>query len=87
MIPIIKNAGGTPLTELRKPSNGLLIGAHFVITTKEESQKMIQQYKTYGRDFYFVDTEFVFLSILRQKLALDEHDHIYQEVQEETTTL
>jgi hypothetical protein len=79
IIPIIKNAGGTVLTELRKPTKGLITGFHFIVTTKEESQSMIKQYKNYGHDFYFVDTEFIFLSILRQKMCMDELEHIYLE--------
>lgn len=74
---IIKNAGGNVVNELKKPVSGTMSGFYVIITTKEEADEMVKTYSSYSHNLYFVDKEFVFLSILRQNMCFEEKDLIF----------
>jgi hypothetical protein len=52
-------------------------GFCFIVVSKDEVDAMKAQYGTCGRDLYFVDVEFIFLSLLRQSLCTDDTTCVY----------
>jgi len=64
---IIETGGGVVVKEVTKT----IVGFCFIVIREEEKQTLREKYSSYGHNIYFIDPEFIFLTILRQKLSME----------------